>query len=192
MDAIKVKVSLLGLACLGAVGCYATGGGGGPQVATSTAAAPNGDISLHRTFAFGLTEAPPQGFQAGPRTLEIERRMRALIAATLTQKGYAEDADKGEILVRFGASTAHDNAENSETTSTFDNCRLGIDVYDAATKLELWRAVAVVQMQIDPKQINDRIVGNTVQSAFASFPARAMAANETAATQQTGSASKQP
>ena len=192
MNAIKVKVSLLGLACLGAVGCSATGGAGGPQVASTATAAPNGDISLHRTFAFGLTEAPPQGFQAGPRTLEIERRMRALIATTLTQKGYTEDADKGEILVRFGASTAHETAGNSETANTFDNCRLGIDVYDTATKLELWRAVAVVQMQIDPKLINDRIVGNTVQSAFASFPARTMAGNETAPTQQAGTTSKQP
>jgi len=188
MDAIKMSMSLLGLACLGAVGCYATAGGG-PEVATTTAAAPNGDIALRHTFAFGLTEGAPQGFVASPRTLEVERRMRGLISAALTQKGYTEDPDKGEILVRFGASNAHDTA-NEETANAMDMGRLGIDVYDAATKVELWRAVAVVQ--IDPKQINDKIVSAAVQSALATFPARVVAANEAAPTQQAGRASKQP
>jgi hypothetical protein len=187
MDAIKVSMSLLGLACLGAVGCYATAGGG-PEVATTAAAAPNGEIGMHHTFAFGLTESAPQGFVSSPRTLEVERRMRGLIAAALTQKGYTEDPDKGEILVRFGASNAHE-AENPETANTMDMGRLGIDVYDATTKVELWRAVAVVQ--IDPKQINDRIVGAAVSSALATFPARVVSANE-ATTTQAGRASKQP
>ena len=189
MDAIKVSMSLLGLACLGAVGCYSTAGGA-PEVSTTAAAAPNGDIGLHHTFAFGLTESPPQGFVASPRTLEVERRMRGLIATALTQKGYTEDADKGEILVRFGASNAHEEGEKTgETANAMDMGRLGIDVYDAATKVELWRAVAVVQ--IDPKQINDRVVGAAVTSALATFPARVVSANE-AATSQAGRASKQP
>jgi hypothetical protein len=189
MYAIKVNMGLLGLACLGAVGCYASAGSG-PQVATKTVAAPNEDIALHHTFTFGLTESAPQGFSASARTLEVERRMRGLIAATLVQKGYTEDPDKGEILVRFGASSSHQNPDSNENGDQrgFDLGRLGIDVYDAATKVELWRAVAVVQ--IDPKQINDRIVGGAVESALATFPVRAMPGNESPP--PAGQALKQP
>jgi hypothetical protein len=187
MSIVTMKIGLVGFAFLGVVACHAAAASG-PEVATATA--PNGDIPRHRTFSFDLTEAAPQGYEDSARTFEVERRMRGLIAAGLTQKGYVEDPDKAEILIRFGVGNAHVAAEDTGIGSqrAYDLGRLDIDAYDAATKVQLWRAVAVTE--IDPKRIDDRIVAGAVQGALARFPARAIPANESG--MQVGGASRQP
>jgi len=182
----RMKLSLVGLACLGGVACH-TAAANGPEIATVTA--PNGDIARHRSFSFGLTKAAPTGFEDSPRTFEVDRRVRELITEALTQKGYVETRDQGDILIRFGAGdheVIHGDQVLDQTQHDFG--RLDIDAYDAATKLELWRAVAVVE--INPKRIDDVAVTRSVRGAMATFPARVVPANEFAI--QGGATSLQP
>jgi hypothetical protein len=183
----RMRIGLIGFALLGTVACQAAAASG-PAVATATA--PNGDIPQHRTFSFGLAEAAPAGYEDSARTFEVERRMRGLIAAALIQKGYVEEPDKGELLIRFGVGNAHMIGQDVEVGNqrAYDLGRLDVDAFDAATKVQLWRAVAVTE--IDPKRIDDRILARAVQGAFATFPAYGIPANQP--TMQVGGASRPP
>jgi hypothetical protein len=162
---------------LGAAACHQAAAAPAGAVAASTPA-PN--IASHRTFSFGLTEMPAPGYVDSARTFEVQKRMQGLIAKTLTEKGYVEDPNKGELLVRFGAGNAHEDADETEIGShgAVDWGRLEIDAYDAATNLQVWRSVAITQ--IDPRRIDDRIVTRAVQRALATFPPRTGASSPAA------------
>jgi hypothetical protein len=169
--AVCVCTALCAALAFGATGCLAAAPDPPPN--TVATAAPSSNIASHRTFAFGLTEMPPAGFNSSPRTFEVQRRVRDLIVAALVQKGYVEDPNNGEILLRFGASNARTPSVEAEVSQTApgDWGRLQIDAYDAATKLQVWSTVVVTQ--IDPQRIDDRVVSDAVQQALSSFPARA-------------------
>jgi hypothetical protein len=161
------------LLLLGVVACHPA-----PAVLSAVAAHPNADIASHPSFSFGFSEMPPFGFSDSGRTFEVQRRVQGLIRASLVEKGYVEEATSGALVVRFGVSSAHGDPIDVERIAATDWGRLEVDAYDASSKLEVWRSVVTVL--IDPKQIDDRIVGNAVQRALADFPSRANGPGNTA------------
>jgi hypothetical protein len=158
---------------LGVVACHPAS-----AVASAVAAQPSADIASHPSFSFGFSEVPPFGFSDSVRTFEVQRRVQGLIRASLVEKGYVEEATNGALVVRFGVSSAHGDPADIERPPAMNWGRLEVDAYDASSKLQVWRSV--VTAQIDPKQIDDRIVANAVQRALGDFPSRANGPGNTA------------
>jgi len=171
----KSHLRLFAILFLGAAGCQSAVAER-PTTVASTASST--DIGSHRTFAFGFSEMAPSGYKSSSRSFEAQRRARDMISTVLVQKGYVEDAKSPDILVRFGVSNARviENVESeaAEASESTDLGRLEIDAYDAATKLQIWSAVVV--MQVNPRAIDNRIVAEAVAQAMASFPMRVAAA----------------
>ncbi|MGD0678598.1 MAG: DUF4136 domain-containing protein [Polyangiaceae bacterium] len=157
-------------------GCYSAANPG-PQIQTT--ASPSAPVAEYRTFSFGWAENPPTTDQASARALEVERHMRGLVGAALRQKGYVEETVNPNFLVRFTAGTEvklatfNDEADPqwSMKEVPVELEELKVDIYDSATKAEVWRGSAISEIDLT-KGIDDRLLQHDVQSLLASFPVR--------------------
>ncbi len=177
-----MKTIAFALVCTLAAGCYSATASG-PQI--ETAASPSAALAEYRTFSYGFTENAPTAFHTSARSLEVERRVHELITAALREKGYVEDNTKPNFLVRFGAGTQQETAADVEVklTSKEDVTDLGkiqIDVFDASTKVAVWRGSAVAHIDLT-KDIDNSLLQRTVQGILSTFPSRSSTASQPAA-----------
>ncbi len=151
----------------------------GPAVQTVTAA--RAAMPQFHTFSFGLTENPPAGYEASPRSLEVEQRMRALVGSELQQKGYAEVNAKPDFIVRFAAGTVRIDPgpateENTDVTP-YTLREIDVDVFDGSTKTEVWQGTATSKVAIN-KYVDPSLLQGDVHAALAGFPVRTSSAPE--------------
>jgi hypothetical protein len=154
-------------------------------VGSHTATNPAGAFEHYRTFSFGASEGPPSGYEWSARTGEIQRRLRSLIAAELTGRGYAEVAEKGDILVMFGAGrrevstsplpTSHATTAvgpdwlPDDESADFVEGALVVDAFDGSYGNKIWHGAT--QAHIEPSRIDIEQLRRSVQKLVTSFPA---------------------
>jgi hypothetical protein len=145
-----------------------------PAVLVETESAAAASFAAYRTFGFGIAEAPPAPFQVSARSFEEERRMRALIAAELVRKGYAEQAGPAQpdLIVRFASGDAEDPPYGDEPPM-FELPVKGvivIDVFDASIGAQVWHSSG--EVEVDARRIDEPLLQRSVQRVLASFPGR--------------------
>jgi len=149
-----------------------------PATAVQTVGGASAPFAQYRTFAFGLAERPPPPYAMSERGFEVERRAQPLIAAELTNKGYAvSDDGKGDFLVRFSVGYAKTavpqpgSTEASPASTEYQNVgELVIDAFDGSSRTQVWHGSA--EAQIDPKKINDQLLQTAVRQLLIKFPPR--------------------
>ena len=152
-----------------------------PPPTIHTAAAPDAPFGRYRTFSFVTPQGAPPGYTAGPRSVEVQQKMRPLIAAALKDKGYREVAEGGDFLVTHGAGRRDATGTRklsrravalmgeTEQERTFLEGSLVIDVYDGITLQQVWHGAATAE--IDTSGVNEQRLTQTVQNVMAAFPA---------------------
>ena len=150
-----------------------------PTKSSATAiAAPHASFAGYQTFSFGLSDPPKAGYDATPRSLEVQRRLRTVVLAALQQRGYvADDAGAGDLVVKIAAGTGRDIYKGGQTmgeraiATGLAQGFIGIDIYDRSTGSEVWQGSAFAE--IDPANINDSLLEMGVDHMLKDFPARA-------------------
>jgi Domain of unknown function (DUF4136) len=143
-------------------------------VATSIAA-PHASFTSYRTFSFGLSDQPKSGYEVTARSLEVQRRLRPLVQQVLQERGYLEDAAKGDLVVKLATGTGavpNRTAEHAIATGLAQGF-IGIDIYDGSTGGEVWQGSAFAE--IDPDKVDDSLLKMGVSHMLADFPARSAA-----------------
>ena len=139
-------------------------------------AAPHASFAGYRTFSFGLADSPKAGYEVTARSLEVQRRLRLVVLATLQQRGYTLDDAGGDLIVKLAAGTgpavyiATQGHDERATDSGLAQGFIGINVYDRATGNELWQASAFAE--ISPAKIDDSLLEMGVNHMLKDFPAR--------------------
>jgi hypothetical protein len=162
----------IGLAFLGAMAACVTTHL--PNVLVQTQSSALSSFAPYHTFGFRIAGMPPAPFQVSARSFEVERRMRSLVVAQLVGKGYAEQQGSAhpDFVVSFSAGYADDPPPGGEPPM-FEMPVKGaivIDVFDASSDAHVWHATA--EAEVEPTQLDDRLLRVAVQRALASFPAR--------------------
>jgi hypothetical protein len=134
----------------------------------------------YRTFSFEGPRGAPAGYDATPRSVEVQQRMRPLIAAALEEKGYVEVPEGGDFLVTHGAGRRESRGTRqlsrravalmgeTEQETSFLEGSLVIDVYDRTAREQVWHGAATAEISqsgVDPQRLAE-----TVQKIMAAFP----------------------
>jgi len=160
----------IGVALLGVATSCATAV---PSKTTATSiVSPRTSVASYRTFSFGLADQPKAGYEVTPRSLEVQRRLRPVVLEALLDRGYVEDREKSDFIVKLAAGTGALANPGAERAVPTDLARgfIGIDVYDASTGTEVWQGSAFAE--IDPEKIDDSLLKMGVNHMLADFPAR--------------------
>ncbi len=147
-----------------------------------TVIAPKAPFERYHTFAFGLAGGPPSGTELSADSLDVENRLRFLVAGALAQKGYAEGAGaaNSDFVVRLAAGTGEALDVSLERCSVDDyDCEgqrlqklsVTIDLYDTSTGSHVWHGTADVARE--RPRFDDALLGSIVKRAFADLPRRA-------------------
>ncbi len=174
-------IAVLLLGTLATAGCYPDAAG--PQVPTSASA--SAPLPAYATFSFGLTASTPSGYEVSSTSLEDDQRLSDVIGAALQQRGYVEDHNRPQFLVRAVAGTrqvvSNPAVEADPLGATHDDVmnleRIKIAIYDATTQAEVWQGSASAMVNPAAASAEGRL-RNEVQAALATFPARSLAARE--------------
>jgi hypothetical protein len=154
------------------------GGTAAHMAQVRTAAAPSASFSQYRTFAVGLTEAPPSGYQVSSRSLEAQMRIRPLIVAALEERGYTpqREGDRADLTVRFASETreapVRNIAKNPDNHETILEGALIVDVFDSATGVQVWHGSAVTKVARD--HLDEGLLATGVHELIGRFPDHAM------------------
>ena len=156
---------------IGAVTGCATAAAPNSPVATSVAA-PRASLASYQTFSFGLSDQPKPGYQVTARSLEVQHRLRPAVLAALQQRGYVENENKGDFIVKLAAGTGAVENPAPERSVSGGPARgfIGIHIYDAQAGTEVWQGSAFAE--IDPEKIDDSLLRMGVEHMLAEFPAR--------------------
>jgi len=147
----------------------------------SHVSAPDAELGNHRTFAFGLAEQPPAGYEVTPRSLEVQRRLRAAVKSALEERGLTEAGDHPELVVKLASgsssgyglrppNTGSELVPNAETGPTPALGFIGIDIYLSASGNEIWKGSAFAE--VDPMMIDDALLRRGVDHMLEGFGAR--------------------
>jgi hypothetical protein len=182
-------IALLLLGTL-ATACVPAARAEGPEIHSATA--PGVGLSQYRTFSFGLARDPNPAFGVTPQSVEVELHMREFISSVLLQKGYVEDSVKPDFIVRFNSGAKKlDSGANPSWSSGIDEDvdvnRVGVRIYDAFTRTEVWRGSVTWKHNLREKTYDGLLVGD-VQSLLATVPVRSPDASGRANAQGGGQA----
>jgi len=140
------------------------------RTSASSVTAPNANFANYRTFSFGLSEKPKEGYQVTARSLEVERRLRAVVSKAMIARGYTEDTAKTDFVIRLAAGNGEGPNPTVERAVTPPaEGFIAIDVYDSATGSMVWGGSAFAE--IDPARIDDALLQRGVDHMLATFPA---------------------
>ncbi|HSY20930.1 MAG TPA: DUF4136 domain-containing protein [Polyangiaceae bacterium] len=149
------------------------------EQAVQTVMSPAAPFARYRTFAFGFADGPPAGSQLSPGSLDVENRLRVLVAGARARKGYVESAGMTDFVVRLGAgmSAAPDVSLERCSVDDYDcvgqwvqRLAVSIDMVDTATGAHVWHGATNV-VRVRP-QFDDELLGSIVTKAFAQLPGR--------------------
>src|SRR5215471_13614021 len=144
-----------------------------PRGATWSVTAPNASYANYRTFGFGLADTPPPSYKTTPRSLEVQRRLHAVVLATLQKRGYVEDSSKSDFIVKLVTGTAEGRTDSADYQiqgyhPTPAQGFIGIDIYDRPSGTMIWQGSAFAE--IDPQKIDDALLQRGVDHMLADFP----------------------
>ncbi|MGO8992240.1 MAG: DUF4136 domain-containing protein [Polyangiaceae bacterium] len=177
---------LLVLAFLASSAC------GGPPHASPPAPAsatihtminPAASFDRYRTFSFGPEEGPPVGYRTAARSVDVRRRLRPLITAALTERGYvaanANANEKADFVVMYGSglrdSSVHEESSVSaewlpdDENADFVEGSLVIDAFDGTKGNRVWHGAS--RANINPDQLYDERLQRVVRELISAFPA---------------------
>lgn len=140
----------------------------------SSVGAPQKDFASYQTFAFAPANAPADGYEITPRSLDVQRRLAALVRTSLEKRGYSEAAQDADLLVKVstgageveGAKTQRGNPDEP-TASGF----IGIDAYDSRTGVTVWHGSGQAELKQE-QPIEDALLASGVERILADFPVR--------------------
>jgi hypothetical protein len=146
----------------------------------SSAAAPDVSFASYHTFAFGLSQPPRAGYEVTPRSLEVQRRLRALVKTALEERGLTEVAQNPDTVVKLATGSGSEPrlrpaapdsvlipAERGPAPAVGF---IGIDIYEAASGVEVWQGSAFAE--IDPMKIDDALLQQGVDHMLEGFRSR--------------------
>ena len=177
----RIEARVLLLAALLCSTCVVACSESLPPPAIHTAAAPYAPFGRYRTFSFAAPQGAPDGYTLTPRSIEVQQKMKPLIAAALRDKGYVEVGEGGDFLVTHGAGRRDAKGTRklsrravalmgeTEQETSFLEGSLVIDVYDRLTGEQVWHGAATAE--INTSSINEQRLAETVQKVMAAFPA---------------------
>jgi hypothetical protein len=160
------------------VACQATTSGGVSQVQATSATVAS--FAPFHTFGFRLAEDPPAPYQVSPRSFEVGRQVRELVAAELSRKGYAEAGANADFMIRISTGTAKEDKAHPTTTSggsenepqSVVGGEIVVDAFDRSTSQQVWHGIA--RAEIDPQRINEPALQQAMQQMLAPFPTRSL------------------
>ncbi len=170
-----VVISVLGVV-IASTGCA-------PSLSTGATvhaeANPAARFDHYRTFSFGTPETAPRGYAMAARPVEVERRLKGLVEAALTEKGYVPSSTaRGDIVVVFGAGQrdvqTHQESEvgaewlPSDENSDSTQGKLVVDIFDGAKSMRVWHGSS--RETVNPDRINEQRLQAYVHELFSSFP----------------------
>jgi hypothetical protein len=149
-----------------------------PAPVASSFAAPNASFASYHAFSFGPANDPPPSYQTTPRSLEVQRRLHAVVLAALQKRGYVEDSSKSDFIVKLATGTGEAATPRTEqgdfamggasTRTPAAQGFIGIDIYDASSGAMIWKGSAFAE--IDPAKIDDALLRRGVDHMLADFP----------------------
>jgi hypothetical protein len=152
------------------------------DVTVHTAINPAGSFEHYRTFSFGSVEGPPRGYTLSRWSEEARNRAEPLIAAALTQKGYAWVADKGDLLVNFGSGQRVVKVEKAEPREgdqsllgmprfVYDvvNGAMVVDAFDGLNGALAWHGT--IRAEIQPDRLDTPMLQTLIDELIRRFPA---------------------
>jgi hypothetical protein len=146
----------------------------GAQRTIEVASATNTPLPTFRTYRFGFAEQPPAGFQISSRALDVEQKMRDLVAAVLQRKGFEQVDAKSDFVVRLSAGTLREEvskvAPDGVESEHVLRGEIVINAYDSNKETQLWHGAATAV--INPDRINDARLQTAVEQIMSSFPPR--------------------
>jgi hypothetical protein len=151
----------------------------GAHVQTESSA--GATFATYRTFGVRPGRRPAAPFDVSARDFEVERRMRPLIVAELSRKGYAEEVGqaKPDFVVAFASGYASVEAwqyggsnygASSAPSTEIEKNKIVVDAFDTSTDAQVWHGTAV--SKVNPEKIDDQLLQASVQRLLAPFPAR--------------------
>jgi uncharacterized protein DUF4136 len=166
------------LVLVGAMTACGTASSSGAHVQTESSAGTT--FATYHTFGFRPARRPAQPFEVSARDFEVERRMRPLIVAELSRKGYAEQVgeSKPDFVVAFASGYAsvapageypNYGAASAPSTEVEKN-EIVVDAFDTSTDAQVWHGTA--ESKVNPEKIDDPLLQASVERLLAPFPAR--------------------
>lgn len=175
----EARISLIGaLACSACVAACSTSL---PPPTVHTAAAPDAPFGRYHTFSFAAPRGAPAGYTPTARSVEVQRKMRPIIAASLRDKGYVEVGEGADFVVTHGAGRRDATGTRqlsrravtlmgeTEQERSFLEGSLVVDVYDRLTGDEVWHGAATAE--IAESGIDEQRLTDAVRRVMAAFPA---------------------
>jgi hypothetical protein len=141
-----------------------------PRGTSEAVVSPNVSFAQYHTFSFGPSDPPQAGYAVNARSLEVQRRLSTIVQTVLEGRGYARDASKGDFVVKLASGTWDPSTVSVERTADSSPARgyIGIDVYDAATGVEVLQGSAFAE--IDLQKIDDALLQRGVMHMLAQLP----------------------
>ena len=148
-----------------------------PGVASATLHSsinPAASFDSYRTFSFGSSGGPAAGYTTSARCAEVQRRLRPVILAALTQKGYVPATGSGDLTVLFGSGAREVGSPIVEgwmpddESADFVDGSLVVDAFDAAEGHLVWHGAS--RARLDPDRVDDDRIQRSVQELLSSFP----------------------
>jgi len=137
------------------------------QPVVSSVAAPDVSFASYHTFGFGLAREPRPGYEVTPRSLEVQRRLQALVKTALEDRGLTETTDKPDLIVKLATGSGSSANPAPERGPSPAVGFIGIDVFASASGSQIWQGSAFAE--IDPMKIDDALLQRGVDHMLDGF-----------------------
>jgi hypothetical protein len=155
------------IALLAICAASACSGASSPATVVHSTSSSGAPLSGFRTFAFGLPEATPGGYEVSSISLGAEPHLQLFVADALQERGYVEDKAHPDLIVRFGSGTRSVPDIPRHEVDTLE--RIDMDLYDASAKTEVWHGSATLRFATP--HLDDGLLQPAVQRTFTTLPA---------------------
>jgi hypothetical protein len=146
-----------------------------PRTSVKTVSSPRASFDQYQTFNFGPANQPGPGFDVTQRSLEVQRRLSALVRSAFQKRGYSQAVHNPDLVVKISAGAGAQEREirrgDERRVEATPLGFISIDVYDAKTGNDVWHGTG--QSEIDLSTIDSALLASAVEVILEGFPARA-------------------
>jgi hypothetical protein len=146
----------------------------------SHVAPPGASFESYQTFAFGPAEPPRAGYRVTPHSLEVQRRLGAVVKTALQDRGLTEATDHPDMVVKLATgngfgyqlrpSQGFVGIPPERASGPVPNVGfIGINIYARASGSQIWQGSAFAE--IDPTTIDDALLRVGVDHMLQGFGA---------------------
>jgi hypothetical protein len=152
------------------------------EVNVHSAISPTARFDTYRTFEFRANASAPAFYHTSDLSIDVCERVQVQASEALVRKGYAESTDgKPDLILWVAAGRRERRTREPEPIrpgwleedeeQDFVEGSFVIDAFDASTRELVWHGGA--RTQVDPREVDAKLLGRAVQSVMSRFPARA-------------------